>query len=57
MASADYEAADLSERLERIRKLTEELFRVQSSSTDARRLADQIEAEIRAARRALAISK
>ena len=53
MASPDHESADLTERLDRINKLTEQLFKAQAHSRDARALADRIHSEIRAARAAL----
>jgi len=53
MSSSDADAADLSVRLERINTLTEQLFRAQASSIEARALADRIHREIRAARELL----
>ena len=53
MNSTEHDATDLSDRLDRINKLTEQLFKAQASSRDARALANHIHDEIRAARAAL----
>jgi hypothetical protein len=47
----------LAARLERIKKLTDELARTQADSIDARQLAERIKREVDAARDALKIPK
>jgi hypothetical protein len=47
----------LAARLERIKKMTDELLRVQNDSANARQLAERISREIEAARASLKSSK
>jgi hypothetical protein len=55
--SPDVDDAALAARLERIKKLTDELARAQADSADARQLADRIKREVDATREALKIPK
>jgi hypothetical protein len=56
MAGASTDA-QLSARLERIKRLTDELARTQADSADAQQLADRIRREVDAARNALKIER
>ena len=55
--SSEGDDAALAARLERIKRLTDELARAQADSADARRLADRIKREVDATREALKIPK
>jgi hypothetical protein len=55
--SADTDDALLAARLDRIKKLTDELARAQADSVEARELAERIRREVEATRDALRLPK
>ena len=54
---ADEYDPSFSARLDRIKKLTDDLLRVQDSCEEARRIAERIQREVEATRTALQIPK